>query len=156
MKIKRQSIILELIKVYDIETQEELANRLIEKGLNVTQATVSRDIRELKLTKVPTKDGRHKYGVLPDIEVNLNEKYIKVFQNGLVKMEQAGNIIVLKTLEGMAMALAAAIDSMNFDEVIGSIAGDDTIFCAVKSEDVAISLMEKFEKISNVTNFDSM
>jgi transcriptional regulator of arginine metabolism len=156
LKIKRQSVILQLIKDYDIETQEDLANRLIDEGFLVTQATVSRDIRELKLTKVPTSNSKHKYAVLPEQEVNINEKYIKVFQNGFIKMERAGNIIVIKTLTGMAMAVAAAIDSMNFSEVVGSIAGDDTIFCAVRTEKSTLILMEKFDKISKTKNFESI
>lgn len=149
MKIERQSKILQLINEMDIETQEELANKLLENGFLVTQATVSRDIRDLKLTKVTVANGKQKYAVLPDKESNLSEKYIRVFRDGFVGMDRAENIIVLKTLTGMAMAVAAAIDALNFDEVVGCIAGDDTIFCAVRSESNAIHVMERFNRIAH-------
>lgn len=149
MKIERQSKILQLINENNIETQEDLANRLLETGFLVTQATVSRDIRDLKLTKVMTSNGKQKYAVLPDKESHLNEKYIRVFRDGFSGMDRASNIIVLKTLTGMAMAVAAAIDAMHFEEVVGCIAGDDTIFCAVRSEENVISVMERFNRIFN-------
>lgn len=149
MKIERQTKILQLINHYDIETQEELASRLIEEGFIVTQATISRDIRELRLTKISTSDGKQKYVVLKNKETKLNEKFIRVFKDGFSSMDRAGNIIVLKTLNGMAMAVAAAIDSLNFDDIVGSIAGDDTIFCAVRTENDAIRIMEKMNKLVN-------
>lgn len=149
MKIERQSKILQLINEGDIETQEDLANKLLENGFLVTQATVSRDIRDLKLTKVTINNGRQKYAVLPDKENNLNEKYIRVFRDGFTGMDRAENIIVLKTLMGMAMAVAAAIDAMNFEEVVGCIAGDDTIFCAVRTEANTISVMERLNRIAH-------
>lgn len=148
MKIERQSKILQLINETDIETQEELAKKLFENGLVVTQATISRDIRDLKLTKVTVENGRQKYAVLPDKESNLNEKYIRVFRDGFVSMDRSDSIIVIKTLTGMAMAVAAAIDAMSFEDVVGCIAGDDTIFCAVRSEANVINVMEKFNRIS--------
>lgn len=149
MKIERQSKIIELINEYNIETQEELANRLTQEGFIVTQATISRDIRELSLTKISTQDGRQKYVVIPNKENKLNEKFIRVLKDGFISINRAGNIIVIKTLNGMAMAVAAAIDSLNFEEVVGCIAGDDTIFCAVKTEQDAISIMEKINRISS-------
>lgn len=151
MKIERQSKILQLINENEVETQEDLANRLTDEGFLVTQATVSRDIRDLKLTKVTTSKGSQKYVVLPDKDNKLNEKYIRVFKDGFVGMDRAGNIIVLKTLTGMAMAVAAAIDAMNFDEVVGCIAGDDAIFCAVRSEENALQVMERFNRITNTS-----
>lgn len=149
MKIERQTKILQLINQYDIETQEELANKLIEEGFIVTQATISRDIRELRLTKIATTDGKQKYVVLQNKETKMNEKFIRVFRDGFSTMDRAGNLIVLKTLNGMAMAVAAAIDSLQYDEVVGCIAGDDTIFCAVRTEQDAIKIMEKFSKLAN-------
>lgn len=149
MKIERQSKIIELINEYNIETQEELANRLTQEGFIVTQATISRDIRELSLTKISTQDGRQKYVVIPNKENKLNEKFIRVLKDGFISINRAGNIIVIKTLNGMAMAVAAAIDSLNFEDVVGCIAGDDTIFCAVKTEQDAISIMEKINRISS-------
>lgn len=149
MKIARQTKIIELINHNDIETQEDLAHLLMADGFEVTQATISRDIRDLKLTKVATGDGKQKYVVLPTNETNLNEKYVRIFINGYSGMDRAGNLIVIKTLTGMAMAVAAAIDAMHFDDVVGSIAGDDTIFCAMRSEEDAVALMEKLNKVAH-------
>jgi len=148
MKIERQSKIIELISQNVIETQEELARRLVASGMDVTQATISRDIRDLKLTKAMDSDGRHKYIVMPTKHTNLNDKYIRIFRNGYNSLDRAQNMIVLKTLTGMAMAVAAAMDAMDFDEIVGSIAGDDTIFCAVRSEADAINLMERLHKLA--------
>lgn len=149
MKIKRQSKILELINNYDIETQEELADRLKEAGFEVTQATVSRDIRELKLTKVSNDKGIQKYSVIGKTEQDISYKYIRVFKEGFVSMDIAQNILVLKTITGMAMAVAAAMDAFNYSEIVGTIAGDDTIFCAVRSDEEALKLMEKLNRILN-------
>jgi len=149
VKIERQSKILQLINENDVETQEDLAKLLIQEGFLVTQATVSRDIRDLKLTKVITNAGIQKYVVLPDKDNNLNDKYIRVFQDGFIGIDHANNIIVIRTLVGMAMAVAAAIDSMCFEEIIGSIAGDDTIFCAVRTDENALHVMERLKRISN-------
>lgn len=147
MKIERHTKIVELISKYDIETQEELADKLNQAGFNVTQATVSRDIRELKLTKVSTDGNRQKYVVLQSPEGWMSEKYIRVLQDGYLSMTKASNILVLKTVSGMAMAVAAVLDAMQFKEIIGCIAGDDTIFCATTSEDETLSLMNKLRKI---------
>jgi transcriptional regulator of arginine metabolism len=149
MKIERQSKILQLINENEVETQEDLAKLLIQGGFLVTQATVSRDIRDLKLTKVTTSTGNQKYVVLPDKDNNLNDKYIRVFQDGFIGMDHANNIIVIRTLVGMAMAVAAAIDSMCFEEIIGSIAGDDTIFCAVRTDENALHVMERLKRIAS-------
>jgi transcriptional regulator of arginine metabolism len=147
MKIERQTKILQLINEQVVETQEDLATLLTNQGFEVTQATISRDIRDLKLTKVSLNDGRQKYVVLQSKSANLNEKYIRVLRDGYVGMDRAMNIIVVKTLTGMAMAVAAAIDALDFDDVVGCIAGDDTIFCAVRTEKDTISIMEKLNKI---------
>lgn len=147
MKFERQSKIIQLIEQYDIETQEELANRLMNAGFNVTQATVSRDIRELKLTKIQTEGNRQKYAVLNAAEQNLNEKYVRVLQDGFKSMDMAQNILVIKTLSGMANAVAAALDAMNYNEVLGTLAGDDTIFCATRTEKDTYEVMIKLQKI---------
>ncbi len=149
MKIKRQSKILELIKEYDVETQEMLADLLVQQGFNVTQATVSRDIRELKLSKVPIENGRQKYIAVAGEQSGVTEKFARVFKEGVVSLDYAGNIIVIKTLTGMAMAVAAALDSMDNSEIMGCIAGDDTIFCVVRSEQKATELMEKLRSSRN-------
>ena len=130
MKKSRHAKIKELIEQYEIETQEELADKLNHSGFKVTQATVSRDIRELKLSKIPMGDGRQKYTVLMHPDTFLSDKYIRVLKDGLVSMDMAQNILVIKTVSGMAMAVAAAVDAMKFKEIVGSIAGDDTIMVA--------------------------
>jgi transcriptional regulator of arginine metabolism len=147
MKIERHTKIVELISKYDIETQEELAEKLNEAGFNVTQATVSRDIRELKLTKVSTDGNRQKYVVLQSQEGWMSEKYIRVLQDGFLSMTKASNILVIKTVSGMAMAVAAALDAMQYKEVLGCIAGDDTIFCATRNDEETLTLMDKMRKI---------
>ncbi|NLM12237.1 MAG: arginine repressor [Epulopiscium sp.] len=149
MKVKRQSKILELIHNNSIETQEELAEKLKEAGYEVTQATISRDIRELKLTKVPTAHGTQKYAVINQNDQQISDKFIRVFKDGFVSMDRAQNILVIRTLTGMAMAVAAAMDAFHYQEIVGTIAGDDTIFCAVRSEDETIKLMEKLNRILN-------
>ena len=147
MKVNRHAKIVELINKYQIETQEELAEYLNQEGFRVTQATVSRDIRDLKLTKVPSENGRQKYAVLQAEQNGLGEKYIRILNDGYVSMDMAQNILVIKTVSGMAMAVAAALDAMKWHEIVGCIAGDDTVMCAVRSVDDTIILMEKIRKL---------
>ena len=138
MKPERQSKIIEIIGKNHIETQEELCEMLNNEGYNVTQATVSRDIRDLKLTKV-MEGGRQKYVVLKQDERHLKDKYKRVLSEGFESMD--------KTVSGMAMAVAAALDAMEWHEVVGTIAGDDTIMCAIRSVDDTIAIMDKIRKI---------
>ena len=152
MKVNRHAKIVELINKYQIETQDELAEYLNEAGFKVTQATVSRDIRDLKLTKVPAENGRQKYAVLQSAQNGMTEKYVRILRDGFSSMDMAQNILVLKTVSGMAMAVAAALDAMNWNEIVGCIAGDDTIMCAVRTVDDTILLMEKIRR-KNVTKF---
>ena len=147
MKTKRQTKMLELIKKHDIETQEELSDYLQKEGYQVTQATVSRDIRELKLTKVAMSNGRQKYAALTEANEDLSEKYTRVFRDAFVSMDIAQNILVIKTVSGMAMAVAAAIDAMHLHEIVGCIAGDDTIMCVVRSVDDTIAVMSRLRKL---------
>ena len=147
MKVNRHAKIVELINKYQIETQEELAEYLNQEGFRVTQATVSRDIRDLKLTKVPIENGRQKYAVLQAAQSGLAEKYIRILSDGYISMDMAQNILVIKTVSGMAMAVAAALDAMKYHEIVGCIAGDDTVMCAVRTVDDTIILMEKIRKI---------
>ncbi|NLK75826.1 MAG: arginine repressor [Clostridiales bacterium] len=149
MKISRQSKIIELINKYDIETQEELAERLLQAGYNVTQATVSRDIRELKLTKVTSDNGKQKYIVLKNTDPDISEKYIRVLKEGFLSMDMAQNILVIKTVPGMAMAVAAALDALQMSSVVGSIAGDDTVMCAIRTNEETVLVMEKLSKLIN-------
>ena len=148
MKVKRQSKILELIRENDIETQEMLADLLNKAGFNVTQATVSRDIRELKLTKATMQSGKQKYVATAKESYFVTERLNRVFREGIVSIDYAQNIVVIKTLIGMAMAVAAALDSMENSEIMGTIAGDDTIFCVVKNESRAVKLTENLKAIS--------
>lgn len=149
MKLERHSKIVELIGKYEIETQEELASRLQAAGYRVTQATVSRDIRELKLTKVQGENGRQRYVVMQS-QGSFSDKYIRILKDGYVSMDMAQNILVIKTVSGMAMAVAAALDAMHFHEIVGCIAGDDTIMCAVRSVDDTILVMDKIKKLMTV------
>ncbi|HJB83269.1 MAG TPA: arginine repressor [Candidatus Mediterraneibacter intestinavium] len=146
MKVSRHAKIIELISQYDIETQEELAEYLNNAGFKVTQATVSRDIRDLKLTKVSVNGGKQKY-ILHRPEEGMSEKYIRVLKDGYVSMDMAQNILVIKTVSGMAMAVAAALDAMKWNEVVGCIAGDDTIMCAIRTSEDTVAVMEKIRKI---------
>lgn len=147
MKRQRHEVVVDLINKYDIETQEELAAYLREEGFDVTQATVSRDIRELKLSKIATGNGKQKYIILKNDDSHLGDKFIRVLRDGFVSMSMAQNILVIKTVQGMAMAVAAAVDAMKFPEIVGCIAGDDTIMAAVKSVDDTMVVMEKINKI---------
>lgn len=143
MKVSRHAKIVELIGQYDVETQEELAELLNREGFQVTQATVSRDIRDLKLTKVQTEKGKQKYVVLQPEENQISEKYRRVLRDGFSSMDMAQNILVIKTVSGMAMAVAAALDALKFSEVVGCIAGDDTIMVAVRTVEDTQILMDK-------------
>lgn len=150
MKAERHAKIIELIRKHNIETQEELADRLNEEGYNVTQATVSRDIRELKLTKVADGAGRQKYVFLDGKDNSMSDKFIRILKEAYVSVDMAQNILVVKTVSGMAMAVAAAIDSMNYHEIVGCIAGDDTIMCAVRTVEDTKNLMDKIHKLVKV------
>ncbi len=147
MKGDRHAKIIELIGEYPIETQEELAAYLNKEGFHVTQATVSRDIRDLKLTKVPGQDGRQRYAIHQEAGPAMNEKYIRVLKDGFVSMDMAQNILVIKTVSGMASAVCAALDAMNWHEIVGSVAGDDTILCAVRSTEDTVKVMDKLGKL---------
>lgn len=138
MKSKRQSAILEIIENFDIETQEELIDSLRREGFNVTQATISRDIRELKLTKVTAENGKYKY-VLPGTKSAPTGQHIysNTVASSIISVEYAMNIIVVKTYPGMAQAVAAGIDSHHINGVMGCVAGDDTIFVAVRNVELA-------------------
>lgn len=147
MKTSRQSKIIEIIQKNEVETQDELSALLEKDGFRVTQATVSRDIRELKLTKIPTAAGRQKYAVITDAPENLSKKYDRVLREGFLSMDMAQNILVIKTVSGMASAVCAAIDAMKMREIVGSIAGDDTIMCAIRTVDDTYAVMKKIRRI---------
>jgi transcriptional regulator of arginine metabolism len=144
-KYARQSKILEIIENNEIETQEELAESLKNMGIDVTQATISRDIKELGLVKVLTKDGKYKYSALRQSQEGINDRLIKIFENSVLSIDEAGHLLVIKTLPGAAQICASAIDLLDVNEIVGTIAGDDTIF-------VAVSNKEKIKEIMNLFN----
>ena len=149
MKAERHAKVIELIRRYDIETQEDLADRLNSEGYNVTQATVSRDIRELKLTKVSNGAGKQKYVILDGKDSSMSEKFIRILKEAYISVDMAQNILVVKTVSGMAMAVAAAIDAMPWHEIVGCIAGDDTVMCAVRTVEDTKDLMDMIHKLVN-------
>lgn len=134
MKSKRQSEIIRLITAVDIETQEELAAELRALGYKVTQATVSRDIRELRLIKVAAKDGGFKYAKPERHEIAVSERLARILAESLVSVDASGNIIVVKTLSGSANVAAEALDNLGWPEILGTIAGDNTIFIVTRTE----------------------
>lgn len=146
MKTRRHNEIIELIKIREVGTQEELLELLKDKGYDVTQATISRDIRELNLTKI-SLSGRQKYAIIQKDE-EVSDKYVRVLKEGFVSMLPSGNLIVLKTVVGMAMAVATAIDALEINEIIGCIAGDDTIFIAVSENSHTTDVMNKLKKLT--------
>lgn len=147
MKRERHEVVVDLINKYDIETQEELAAYLRQEGFDVTQATVSRDIRELNLSKISAGNGRQKYIILSNDDTGLGDKYIRVLRDGFLSMDMAQNILVIKTVQGMAMAVAAAVDAMKLPEIVGCIAGDDTIMAAIRTVEDTKAVMQKLEDI---------
>ena len=147
MKKRRHKLILELIEKYEIGTQEDLLQMLRERGCDVTQATVSRDIREMKLTKIACGDGRQKYSIITGNDTEISERLIRVFKETVVKIDYAQNILVIKTLEGMGMAVGVALDNMQNSEILGTIAGDNTVFCVVRGHQQATSMIDKLNRI---------
>ena len=147
MKVARHEKIKELIQQYDIDTQEELASRLNEAGFKVTQATVSRDIRALKMMKVTGKDGKSRYVILQELPTEMGEKYTRVLHDALLTIDQGQNMLVIRTVPGMAMGVAAALDALNWEEILGSIAGDDTVMCVARTLEEASSVAERLKSI---------
>ncbi|MEE0797288.1 MAG: arginine repressor [Anaerovoracaceae bacterium] len=147
MRYSRQNKILELINSHEIGTQEDLATLLRESGFNVTQATVSRDIKELQLVKVLSSKGKYKYASRQSAEQPPSDRFTKIFRETITSFDSSGNIIVVKTLSGCANAAGEAIDSSGMDHIIGSIAGDNTMFLLVDSEENVPLVLEKFREM---------
>lgn len=147
MKAKRHDMINKLIASENIETQEELAYRLREHGFSVTQATVSRDIKELRLIKVLTAEGRYKYATVEKAEADMQERFIRMFSNCVLSVTSSGNLIVIKTITGSASAAAEAVDSLKWTDILGTIAGDNTIFIAVRDGKSVADIVKKFQKM---------
>ena len=147
MKTKRHDMISKLIASENIETQEELAARLRELGFPVTQATVSRDIKELRLIKVLSAEGKYKYATVEKAEADMQERFIRMFSNCVLTVSSAGNLIVIKTITGSAPAAAEAVDSLKWPDILGTIAGDNTIFIAVRDGKSVSDIIRKFQKM---------
>ncbi|RBP46649.1 arginine repressor [Garciella nitratireducens] len=148
MKLSRHAMILDIIEKNEVETQEELAELLKQKGINVTQATISRDIKELKLIKVMSRNGKYRYAPFKKTETNINDRIVNVFRESVVNIDYAGNIIVIKTLSGTAMGASVAIDALGWTEIVGCVAGDDTIFVLIKSQDVIEEIVKRFNRLT--------
>lgn len=148
-KYTRQSKVLELIENNEIETQEELADHLKKIGIEVTQATISRDIRELRLIKVLSKSGKYKYATMGQNVESTTDRLIKIFKNSIVSINIAGHLLVIKTLPGAAQICGSAVDSLGIDEIVGTIAGDDTIFVAVSNINKINEIRDIFQKLLN-------
>ncbi len=147
MKNERQEKIIEIITRQAVETQEELAGALKAAGFVVTQATVSRDIKQLGLIKAAGESGRGRYVLNRAGSAALGDRYTRVFRDGVVSMDLAMNILVIKTVSGMAMAVAAALDAMHIESIVGTIAGDDTIMCAIRTVRDAQSVLLELKEI---------
>lgn len=137
-------MILQIIDAMEIDTQEALAEQLMRKGFRVTQATISRDIKELRLVKVLTDHGAYKYASADRADKNVSDRMMRIFAESVVSMTDAENLIVIKTLVASAQVAAEAIDSMNWAEIAGTLAGENTIFVAVKSKELVPSVMNRF------------
>ncbi len=147
MKNARQTAILSIIEQNDIETQEELAGKLRDMGIVVTQATVSRDIKELRLLKVLSGSGGYKYATADKAEHGLSERFVRMFKDSVLSVSSAGNIVVLKTLSGSANVAGEAIDSMRLPEILGTMAGDNTVFAVVQNETEAVETVKRFQEM---------
>ena len=149
MKSARHNLILEIIESKDIETQEELAEELKNRGVRVTQATVSRDIKALRLLKVLSERGGYKYATVERAEKGMNDRFARILAESIVNMEAVNNLIVVNTLSASAGAAGEAIDSMKWSEVMGTIAGDNTLLIITRSTEAAEALVAKFNALLN-------
>jgi len=147
VKARRHQRILDIVRSKPIQTQEDLSAELAREGMSVTQATISRDIKELRLIKAPVGDGSYRYTVPVDRNIDdINRRIERVFREAVISVEDSDNIVVIKTLEGAAQAVGAIVDDLDWPEVVGSLAGDDTIFVVVKPADKTLEIMARFNK----------
>ncbi len=149
MKSERQEAIIELLKTRNIRTQSDLASALLAQGFHVTQATVSRDIKEMRLLKVSDAEGGYKYALPGQEGKRVNERMIRMLRDSLLHVDHAGNMVVVKTLSGSANSAAEALDSLEWPEILGSIAGDNTIFLAARNEEYAAEIEERILQLAN-------
>ena len=146
-KYTRQSKILELITKKEIETQEELAEGLKSMDIDVTQATISRDIKELRLIKTMSKTGKHKYSTIGQSQEGITDRLNKIFENSVISIDNAMNIVVIRTIPGAAQICASAIDNLGLEEIGGTLAGDDTVFVAIRSLEAVEEVLDEFRRI---------
>lgn len=149
MRYSRQNKIIELISNNEIDTQDKLVSMLKECGYEVTQATISRDIKELQLVKTLTSSGKYKYSVHKSQDLPVSDRFVKIFRETITSVDASGNIIVVKTLSGCANAAGEAIDTSNFDHIIGSLAGDNTLLLIADSPENVPEILEKFDRMLN-------
>lgn len=147
MKSSRQTAILSLVEQQDIKTQEELAKKLRERGISVTQATVSRDIKELRLLKVMSEGGGYKYATADRAEHGISERFVRMFVDSVISINYSGNIVVIRTLAGSANVAGEAIDNMRWSEILGTLSGDNTIFVVTRTPEDAPNVVERFREI---------
>ena len=147
MKSVRQVAILDIIEKQDVETQEELADALRAQGIKVTQATVSRDIKELRLLKVLTPSGAYKYATADKAENGLSDRFIRVLAESMLSVAVSGNLVVVKTLSGSANVTAEALDSLHWPEILGSLAGDNTILLVIRAESEAQQVVQRIQEL---------
>lgn len=152
MKNVRHALILEIIAEKQIETQEELAQELLARNVKVTQATVSRDIKELRLTKVLNENGKYSYSAPEKNERTPGDRYMRIFSESVVSITGAGNLIVLKTITASAQSAAEAVDSMEIPEIVGTIAGDNTVLVIVGNIEDVDGVIARFEAITGKLN----
>ena len=149
MKSARHNLILEIIDSMDIETQEELAEELKRRGVRVTQATVSRDIKELRLLKVLSENGGYKYATVERAEKGMNDRFARILAESIVNIESVNNLVVINTLTASANAAGEAIDSMKWNEVLGTIAGDNTLLIIARSDEAVEVLVDRLRALVN-------
>ena len=147
MKSVRQVAILDIIEKQDVETQEELAEALRARGIQVTQATVSRDIKELRLLKVLSPNGAYKYVTADKAENGLNERFIRMLAESMLSVAASNNLIVVKTLSGSANVAAEALDSLHWPEILGSLAGDNTILLIIRSNEEVPGVITRIQEM---------
>ena len=147
MKSKRHAKILEIIKSHPITTQEELLKHLNDSGFKVTQATISRDIKELRLIKTLDSSGNYHYSTVQQESEDLSSKFHSLFADTVISVDYAGNIVVVKCLSGMASAVCAALDALNRPDIVGTISGDDTFICILRNENYSLELFKELNKL---------
>jgi len=145
-KYTRQTKILELISKSEVETQEDLAVGLKAMGIDVTQATISRDIKELRLVKVMSKSGKYKYATIGQSQEGITDRLNKIFENSVISIDSAVNLVIIRTIPGAAQICASAIDYMGIDDIVGTLAGDDTVFVAIRSVESVEYVLCEFKK----------